>query len=240
MLTALAEEWLNTARSMALEQPTERLDPPAVAVLDELPNATPLPGLPGIVSDSAGRGVIIHWAAQSVAQLEDCFTPTRARTLLDNTTTKSVWGGLSDQRTLEWVSTLFGYHDRERWQTHNEGWMTPGRSSVGTETVPTFHPGDIRTIPRNDVIIAHRTLRAIRGHTTDVTQRPDWPQLRADVAAIRAGTAPIDRSGHLTTAAPTVSAAAPDNSLYRPHPLPRRPEGGPGDHTRPQTPWPPR
>ena len=30
--------------------------------------------------------MLIHWAAQSAAQLEDTFTPPRARQLLDNTT----------------------------------------------------------------------------------------------------------------------------------------------------------
>ncbi|MDN5920720.1 MAG: TraM recognition domain-containing protein, partial [Pseudonocardia sp.] len=96
LLTALAEHWLTTAQEMALTCPTRRLDPPATAVLDELPNATPIPQLPDIVSDSAGRGVVIHWAAQSLAQLEDTFTPARSRQLLDNTTTLTLWGALKD------------------------------------------------------------------------------------------------------------------------------------------------
>jgi type IV secretory pathway TraG/TraD family ATPase VirD4 len=106
ILTALAEHWLTTAQQMALHSPPRRLDPPATAVLDELPNATPIPQLPGIISDSAGRGVITHWAAQSAAQLEDSFTPSRARQLADNSTTMTFWGGIKDARTLEWISTL--------------------------------------------------------------------------------------------------------------------------------------
>ena len=43
ILTALAEHWLTTAQQMALQYPTRRLDPPATAILDELPNATPIP-----------------------------------------------------------------------------------------------------------------------------------------------------------------------------------------------------
>lgn len=199
LLTALAEDWLTTAQAMALDYPTRRLDPPATAVLDELPNATPLPQLPDIVSDSAGRGVVIHWAAQSVAQLEDTFTPTRARLLLDNTTTMSVWGGLKDPRTLEWLSTVFGHHEQRRYQTQSDGFLSQGRTMIGTETVPTYRPGDIRTLPRHQVLIAHRTLRAVRARTLDVTRRPDWTQLRTDVAAVRAGTPPVTESGYPTT-----------------------------------------
>ena len=110
---------------MALHYPTRRLDPPATAILDELPNATPIPQLPDIISDSAGRGVVIHWAAQSAAQLEDTFTPARARQLLDNSTTMTFWGGTKDARTLDWISTLAGHHEALRWQHHTDGPARP-------------------------------------------------------------------------------------------------------------------
>jgi len=196
VLTALAEDWLTTAQQMALGHPARRLDPPATAVLDELPNATPLPRLPDIVSDSAGRGVLIHWAAQSMAQLEDTFTPARARQLLDNTTTISLWGGLKDKRALDWASTLAGHHDRSRHQSHTDGLLLPGRTSIGSETVPTYRPGDVRTVRRGHVLVLHRSLRPIRATTIDVTDRPDWPQLRRDVDDVRHGTARVTDDGY--------------------------------------------
>lgn len=195
LLTALVEHWLSTAQDLALTYPSRRLDPPATAVLDELPNATPLPELPDIISDSAGRGVIIHWAAQSLAQLEDTFSPARARQLLDNTTTMSVWGALKDPRALDWISTLAGHHDRPRWQQHNDAVLSAGRSSVGTETVPTYRPGDVRGLPRGRVLVIHRHLPPIRAHAVDITERADWQQLQADVDAVRTGTADIDATG---------------------------------------------
>lgn len=200
-LTALAEHWLTTAQEMALDYPTRRLDPPATAVLDELPNATPIPQLPDIVSDSAGRGVVIHWAAQSLAQLDDTFTPSRARQLLDNTTTLSVWGALKDSRALEWMSTLSGHHDRLRHQEHSDGIWGPGRSSLGTETVPTYRPGDVRTLERGRVMVIHRSLRPISARTIDVTARPDWKQIRADVQTLREGAVSVDPTGYAVDAA---------------------------------------
>ena len=191
-----------TVQDAALEYPTRRLDPPATAVLDELTNATPIPQLPDIIADSAGRGVLIHWAAQSAAQLEDTFTPTRARQLADNTTTLTVWGGLKDARTLDWISTLSGHHDQPRWHHHTDALLLPGRTSLGTETVPTYRPGDIRTLPRGRVLVIHRTLRLIQARPIDVSARPDWPQLRRDVAAVRRGELDIDPTGFATISQP--------------------------------------
>lgn len=182
----------------AAAYPTRRLEPPATAVLDELCNATPIPQLPDIISDSAGRGVLVHWAAQSAAQLEDTYTPVRARALLDNTTTMSVWGGLKDPRTLEWLSTVSGHSEHLRWQHHSDGILQPGRSSLGTETRPTYRVGEIRTIGSDRVLVIHRNLRPVLARAIDVSHRADWPQLRRDVAAVRSGEVAVDVDGFAT------------------------------------------
>ena len=210
LLTALVEHWLTTAQAMALDYPTRRLDPPVTTVLDELTNATPVPQLPDIVSDSAGRGVLIHWAAQSLAKLEDVYTAARARQLLDNTTTLSVWGGLKDQRALEWVSLLAGHHERLRYQQQSTGILIPGRTAVGTETVPTYRPGAIRSMQRGRVLVIHRTLPPILARTVDVTQRPDWASIRADIDAVRAGSAPVNPAGYTLTPPRQAPAAIPE------------------------------
>jgi type IV secretory pathway TraG/TraD family ATPase VirD4 len=187
LLTALAEYWIETARQMAFSYPTRRLDPPATAVLDEVAGATPIPNLPATVADSAGRGVIIHWAAQSRAQLDEAFGINMAKVLIDTTTLISLWGGLKDDRTLEWASTLCGHYERRRYQSHSEGTFAPGRATLGTETVPVLRPGEIRMIPRREVVIVYRTLGPIRARTQDVSDRPDWPAIRADIDTIRQG-----------------------------------------------------
>ncbi|OLR92586.1 type IV secretory system conjugative DNA transfer family protein [Actinokineospora bangkokensis] len=195
VLTALVEHWLTTAQDAALRTPHRRLDPPATAILDELTNATPVPQLPDIVSDSAGRGVPIHWGAQSLAALEDVFTPERTRQLLDNTTTLSVWGGIKDPTTLEWVSTLTGHHERIRRQEQSAGMLGTSHTSYGTETVPTYRPGDVRGIRRGRVLVLHRHLDPILARTRDVSQRPDWKTIRDHVHAVRNGEVPLDAHG---------------------------------------------
>lgn len=195
ILTALVEHWLTTAQEMALHTAHRRLDPPATAIVDEVTNATPVPQIPDIVSDSAGRGVLIHWGAQSLAALENTFTPQRTRQLLDNTTTLSVWGGIKDRTTLEWVSLLTGHHDRRRVQQQKDGLFGRARTSVGVETVPTYRPGDVRRVRRGRVLVIHRHLDPILAYTLDVRRRPDWKLIREHVRAVRDGQVPIGPDG---------------------------------------------
>jgi type IV secretory pathway TraG/TraD family ATPase VirD4 len=196
LLTALVEYWMTTAQEMALDYPHRRVDPAVSTVLDEITQATPVPELPAILADSAGRGVLVHWVAQSVAALEATYGTQRARQLFDNTTTLSLWGGLKDRSTLEWMSVLTGHHERAVHQHQSAGMLTAGRSMIGIETVPTYRPGEIRTVGRGRVVVFHRHLRPILARTVDVRHRRDWPALRRDVEAVRAGTAPVDATGY--------------------------------------------
>ncbi|HET6285786.1 MAG TPA: TraM recognition domain-containing protein [Amycolatopsis sp.] len=207
ILTALVEHWLTTAQEMSLHTEHRRLDPPATAILDEITNATRVPQIPDIVSDSAGRGVLIHWGAQSLAALENTFTPQRTRQLLDNTTTLSIWGGIKDPATLQWISTLTDHHERSRYQEQNDGMFGHSRTSVGRETVPTYRPGAVRKIRRGRVLVIHRHLDPILAHTLDVKRRPDWKIIRGHIHAVRDADVPIGPDGLAATTPPSVPQA---------------------------------
>lgn len=202
VLTALVEDILTTEQEMALTYPSRRLDPPATNVLDELYDATPVPRLPNILADSAGRGVLIHWAAQSLAHLDDLYGENGRRQLLDNTTTLTLWGGIKDPKTLEWISTIADHHERRRYQQHSDGILGIGRTAVGTETVPTYRPGAVRTIDRGRVLTFHRHLLPILARTVDVKRRGDWKQIRTDVDTVRNGAALISADGYIQTDRP--------------------------------------
>lgn len=96
VVTAFVQELLDTARRLALAGSAstgrERLAPPFTAVLDEVDSIFPLPDLPATVSDSAGRGVLIHYAWRSPAQAEVRWGNAED-TLFDNTTALTVFGG---------------------------------------------------------------------------------------------------------------------------------------------------
>ncbi len=196
VLTALVEQILTTAQDTALRRERRRLEPPATAILDELFAGTPVPRLPAIIADSAGRGVLIHWSAQSRSQLDELYGEPGRLQLIDNTLTLTAFPGLKDDKTLEWLSTLAGQHRRRTYQQHSDGLFSAGRGATGEETVPTLRAGDIRTLDRGRVLILHGNLRPILGRTVDVEQRPDWPQLQADIAAVRSGRAAITPDGY--------------------------------------------
>ncbi|MFP5070913.1 type IV secretory system conjugative DNA transfer family protein [Pseudonocardia nantongensis] len=197
VLTALAEHWMRTAQEMALDFPTRRVDPPVTIVFDELANGTPVPGLAQVISDAAGRGVVIHWAAQSLAQLERIFGSVGYREVLDNTTSLSVWGGIKDDRTLGWISELCATHERQRRQVQLEGLFAPDRQSISTETSPVMRVGDIRKLAPGKVLVLHRGLPCFIADVLDVSRRPDSPEISHDVEVLRRhGSIPIDDRGY--------------------------------------------
>lgn len=198
ILTTIVDEWIAAARALALTRPGRRLDPPATAVLDELPSATPVPGLPASQADSAGRGVLIHWAAQSRSQLDTVYG-NRARDLIENSTVFIVWGGIKDDDTLSWLSKIIGDRVQNRHTHPTSGLLTGDRAgSYTTERVPIYTPADIRTLPRGEVLVIYRHLLVIRATTIDAYQRADAHQLRADVTTIENGDIPIDPHGYPT------------------------------------------
>lgn len=111
LVTAFVQHVLDTARRLALADSAvtgrERLTPPFTAVLDEVASICPLPDLPDTLSDSAGRGVCIHYALQSPAQAQLRWGKAAA-TLFDNTTALTILGGLKSEDTLKWASLLAG------------------------------------------------------------------------------------------------------------------------------------
>ncbi|WP_224392845.1 type IV secretory system conjugative DNA transfer family protein [Pseudonocardia sp. ICBG1293] len=205
ILTTIVDEWITTARRLALTRPGRRLDPPATIVLDELPSATPVPDLPTMQADSAGRGVLIHWAAQSLSQLEAVYG-TRARDLIENSTVFAVWGGIKDDDTLTWLSKIIGDRISHR-HTHPTGGLLPAThgGTRTTERVPIYPPAAIRTLPRGEVLLLYRHLPVIRATTIDAYHRPDGDQLRRDVGVIASGTVPITQDGYLRPGESTVS-----------------------------------
>ncbi|MEU4377142.1 type IV secretory system conjugative DNA transfer family protein [Pseudonocardia alni] len=199
VLTALAEHFLRTAQDMAMDYPARRADPPVTVVFDELANGTPVPRLAEVISDAAGRGVVIHWAAQSLAQLERLFGSVGEREVRDNTTTLTAWGGIKDDRTLQWLSDICGTYERTRRQSQADGLFSRERHSYSTETVPVMRPGQIRELPAGKVLALHRGLRCFVADAVDVTERPDNATIDADVATLRNGSAiPIDDRGYCT------------------------------------------
>jgi type IV secretion system protein VirD4 len=93
LLTAIAENVLETAEALSETLPYGRLVPPLVAALDDLPLAAPIPSLPQRLPASAGRGLCLVWSASNWPQLITCYGEESARTILDLTDVLVLFGG---------------------------------------------------------------------------------------------------------------------------------------------------
>lgn len=201
MITAFVQEVFDVAKQVAAANGTlygwERLDPIFTAVLDEVANICPLPDLPETLSDSAGRGLLIHYALQSQAQADERWGRAAAA-LFDNTTALTIFGGLKNKSTLEWVSLLVGERTEERRSVQvGERWSFGGSRQISSIDRATMGPGKVRLIPRGRALVIHRYLPPIMVRLEPAWKRKDWKQLQEDAARIRQGkfgTEPVE--GH--------------------------------------------
>ena len=189
LVTAFVQHVLDTARRLALTDSAttgrERLTPPFTAVLDEVASICPLPDLPDTLSDSAGRGVCIHYALQSPAQAQLRWGKAAA-TLFDNTTALTILGGLKSEDTLKWASLLVGRRLEERRSRQTgRGLGHADSHQIGHERVDILEPAAVRQIPRGRALLIVRAMPALIVTLNPAWKRPDWPQLQADATHLR-------------------------------------------------------
>jgi type IV secretion system protein VirD4 len=131
--------------------------------LDELTNIAPVPSLETIVSQGAGRGVLICWIVQSLAQLRNRYGDATADAIWSASTCKVVFGGLADGPTLDHISRLIGDHmlPTRTVSTDAEGKRSETR---GHEWRPRLAPSQLRELRRKWAVLLyhHRKPVALR------------------------------------------------------------------------------
>lgn len=208
LITAFVQEIMDVARRMAIAESRdsgrERLGPPFTAVLDEVASICPLPDLPDTLSDSAGRGVLIHYALQSPAQAQARWGKS-ASTLFDNTTALTILGGLKSEETLKWASLLVGRRSEERRSRQSgRAFSDPGSVHIGSERVDILEPAAIRQIPRGRALLIMRSMPALIVYLRPAWQRRDWGILQQDARQTRSGQ--TDKTAGPQAGAPHISA----------------------------------
>jgi len=107
LFRALAS-WVHYEAGLAGSKgPHRRLDPPLLMALDEVTQVCPV-DLPVMLSDSAGKGVLITAVCHSMSQLEQRWGKHGAATVWACSGTKVLLGAISDPDTLEAASKLCG------------------------------------------------------------------------------------------------------------------------------------
>ncbi len=187
LIGALTAEVAHQVRMAAAARPQGRLDPPMTAVLDEAPlTCGPIP-LHDWTADMGGRGFTLHIAGQSLAQLRDVWGHDRANTILGNTGSLMVFGGIKNAEDLDRISTLCGPHHKQR-------------DPDDRRPVPVMTPAEIGGLPTGTALVIRTGMRPVIGRAPMAWDRR--PVRQRHVATVGAGpieadstTPPVARDG---------------------------------------------
>ena len=198
LLTAVAEDVLDTALHAATTSRYGRLTPPFLACLDELPSTAPLPTLRVRMANERALGLSFLYATQTWRQLVVAYGEDEARSLFGLTNNIVVFGGGKDVHFAREVSDLIGATRVSR-QTVSDGPSGVGTSRAGEDAV-ILRPEQIRMLPeRQALVIAENAPPIIAGLQRCVDGAAGKALLaeqataRAQVAAARTAVPDLER-----------------------------------------------
>jgi hypothetical protein len=198
LFRALAS-WVHYEAGLAGSKgPYERLDPPLLMALDEVSQICPI-DLPVLLSDSAGKGVLITAVCHSVSQLENRWGKHGADTIWSTCGTKVLLGSISDPDTLDRASKLCG------------------TVKAGDSREPVVPPELLRMLPDWRALVIRMNLSPVI-----VKVRPAWHRL-----AYRLGRHPLPVPSVAPVPLPVFAPEVPALAQMGPHlerwPSPRVP-----------------
>ncbi|MFC6156110.1 TraM recognition domain-containing protein [Kribbella jiaozuonensis] len=153
LVTALTADLARRAKSIAAGMPGERLDPFLTMVLDEAALICLIP-LDRWSGDFGSRGICMHIAAQSRAQMRERFGDAATGALLTNTNTKVVFGGTGDDDDLRYWSTLAG--EREEPAITRD--RATGSRSETTRRTAVLNPGQTGELRAGQMLVISNNM----------------------------------------------------------------------------------
>ncbi|WP_299960512.1 type IV secretory system conjugative DNA transfer family protein [uncultured Modestobacter sp.] len=184
LMTAVAEQVLDTALQVANASPHGRMTPCFLACLDELPSTTPLPTLRVRMANERALGLSFIYAAQTWKQMVVSYGEDEARSLLGLTNTLVVFGGGKDVHFYRELSDLMDDVRISR-QTVTDGPGGVGTSRSG-ENVRVLRPGDIRRVPERHALVIAGTAPPILAKLRRCLDGKDGQQLKSELEVARA------------------------------------------------------
>jgi type IV secretion system protein VirD4 len=165
VVSAFADDLIETAAMVAAASPGGRLDPPLGLFLDEVANIVPLPQLPALMSFAGGTGIFVAAVFQSMAQARNRWGADAAAMLWGASTVKAILGGLAGEDLRE-ISELAGEY-RETvvsWQRGHGG----SSLTSSLQDRKTLTPQEVRTLSalEREGLIIHATTPAVKTRMT--------------------------------------------------------------------------
>ncbi|ADB31263.1 Type IV secretory pathway VirD4 protein-like protein [Kribbella flavida DSM 17836] len=153
LVTSLTADLARRAETIAAGLPGQRLDPFLTMVLDEAALICLIP-LDKWSGDFGSRGICMHIAAQSRAQLRKRFGDAATGALLTNTATKVVFGGSGDDDDLKYWSTLAGERD-EPAVTRDR---STGSKQESLRSRPVLTPGQVGELRARQMLVISNNM----------------------------------------------------------------------------------
>jgi type IV secretion system protein VirD4 len=205
LITALADEVFDCAERMAARSPARRLDPPLLGLLDEAPSIAPVPGLPELLADGRGRGIVLVYAMQSFSQAVTRWGAQKAETMGNATSITAVLGGLTSPNDLSDLERICGQRRVRRESTHRGASGKGGRDFSRTtswESETVLRADEIRTLPAGRALVLWSRLPPVLVRMPLLSERADWPEVKAEELAARLAN---DQARALTVPLPSPS-----------------------------------
>ncbi|OLE24215.1 MAG: conjugal transfer protein [Catenulispora sp. 13_1_20CM_3_70_7] len=161
LITAFLDDYTDTAKAIGDRSPRGRHDPTVGLFLDEVPNVSPHPHLPALMSYAGGSGIFIVAVAQNRAQIRARWGAEGDDMMWGSATVKIALGGLSG-KDIEDFSDLAGPY-RESLTTYQRG--SNGTTMQTTlQDRKTITPDQVRTLDeaRREALVVHATTPAVK------------------------------------------------------------------------------
>ncbi|MFF4767446.1 type IV secretory system conjugative DNA transfer family protein [Streptomyces sp. NPDC001255] len=156
LIAACADSVMRAATAQA-ERAGGRLDPPALAILDEAANVCKISDLPDLYSHLGSRGIIPITILQSYRQGQKVWGDAGMDSLWSAATIKIIGSGIDDSDFADKLSRLIGDHDVETTSiSHSES----GKSTSVSMRQERILPADaVRALPKGTAILLATGLR---------------------------------------------------------------------------------
>lgn len=159
LVAAFMNEVIRVARRRSQRLVPARLDPPLRLVIDEV-GQCPLPDLPGVMSDSGGRGITVLFGSQGLGQARKRWGEAGANEVFGSATAKVIMGGTSEPDFLEQMSQL---GDEVEVASESMTTTIDGTQSMtsGYRTRRVIRPAEIRQLAPGHALLLYRQAPAV-------------------------------------------------------------------------------
>lgn len=171
LVTIILQNMLSEMRTLALQTPQGRLDPPVSIEINEAAWIAPMASLPRFMGLMGRYSVGVHVYLRSLAQAEDKWGKDGAAAMWDAAAVRVIAGGGGNIDDLEDVSKLLG------------DIYLPNGKSLGRRILTA---DEIRTMPFGHAVVVARDARPVEVKLTPWWKRKDGTEIAAAKARVEA------------------------------------------------------